>query len=152
LILCLGCRRLSPKGTAWCGTCRATLGRRTCPDGHASPVHATCCAVCGSAKLSKGSGAVNLRPLSWLAVLGLAWATLPCLIRLAEGGTSAAQRWFWGYAADRLVVAAFLFWLVGRVLGEKVRDAFLGLVLAAASCAVALLGSAGRAVSRLAGR
>jgi len=73
LILCLNCRRVWPKGTKFCGECKASLGCRRCPEGHESPLLSQCCTLCGSKKLTLGARSLNLRPLS-LALLGVVLA------------------------------------------------------------------------------
>ena len=72
MILCLKCKRLWPKGTVWCGTCGATLKARLCPEKHSNQLTSTCCQTCGSRSLTPGVRALNLRPVTFMALLGLA--------------------------------------------------------------------------------
>src|SRR6185369_9276748 len=73
MIFCPACRRLWPKGTAYCGSCGASLGKRFCPDGHENRLDVQACTTCGSRKLTRGSRGIQLRPLGWLLGLGIAW-------------------------------------------------------------------------------
>lgn len=52
MIQCLKCNRVWPTGTVWCGTCKATLGVKLCPDGHINQPICQCCTTCGKNPLS----------------------------------------------------------------------------------------------------
>jgi len=52
MIQCLKCNRVWPTGTIWCGTCKATLGVKLCPDGHVNQPISQCCTTCGKIPLS----------------------------------------------------------------------------------------------------
>ncbi len=121
MILCLGCGRVWPKGTRWCGNCRATLGRRLCPENHGSPIDAECCAECGSAKLSRGTRAVNLRPLSWLILLSGCLLAAPPLLGIAQRGVRVAERWFWGWLVDRIALLGLISLIIGSMFGENAK-------------------------------
>lgn len=74
--LCLRCRRLSPSGTAFCGSGCGAFGGARCPQGHVTPGGVVCCPVCGTRDLvaetpSLGFGCAT-RSLGWaLGILGL---------------------------------------------------------------------------------
>jgi len=50
---CNDCNRLSPDGSLFCGTCRATFGVKLCPQRHLNPVGVTYCLQCGSEELTR---------------------------------------------------------------------------------------------------
>jgi len=70
-MMCLTCRFASPPGSRFCARCGRGFGCRICPSGHASPMAATWCVVCGKPE-SELSSATSYIPLGLVARL-LAW-------------------------------------------------------------------------------
>lgn len=119
MILCRKCKRIWPNGTVWCGSCRATLGCRVCPEGHKNDLSSRCCTMCGSAKLSKGVPSMNLRGFTWIAVLAiLALAVPPTLQFLSEAAESALLS-FANRAIPMFVLAGVLSVMAGLIFGPK---------------------------------
>jgi hypothetical protein len=67
MIQCLKCNRVWPTGTVWCGTCKATLGVKLCPDGHINQTVSQCCTICGKSPLSPSAPCRQLGPAFQLA-------------------------------------------------------------------------------------
>jgi hypothetical protein len=142
------CRKLWPAGTIWCGTCHGTLGKRHCPDGHASPLFATCCTTCGSTRLSPGLPCVNLRPVTWLTLLAICAVLAPTVLGMIGSavrgsGTSAGQALLPILYAAALMSAAIA--ILGGQRGSRlVTDFWMGvgrfLVRLATAISRALLG------------
>lgn len=122
MILCLGCKRLWRKGTAWCGTCRATLKCRICPDGHESPLYATCCKACGSTKLSRGVAAVSLRPIGWGIVALIFWRATAWLVDTATHvpvNLNGPYLYLVNIVLSRLIVLGLITWVCAWIFGER---------------------------------
>ncbi len=66
MILCLGCKRISPEGSKYCGHCSRSLGCRICVGGHTNRMSVDCCTTCGSSQLSLPARVLHL---SWLTML-----------------------------------------------------------------------------------
>lgn len=120
MILCLSCKRLWNSGTVWCGNCHATLGKRLCSEGHASPISATCCTTCGSSKLSKGCPCLPLRVASAIFMLLLLAAIAPSISHLFALLAVSLELVF------VKILLQILSWLIfsalaGAVLGEGAR-------------------------------
>lgn len=152
LILCTSCKRLWPEGTTWCGNCRRTLGKRICPDGHVSPVYVNCCSTCGSAKLTPGTGSLNLRPISWLVSIALVVLLLPTALGLIGIGLRTAYVWFMNVVFERLLILALFSWVAGWILGERSRKTIGDLWLALFRLVVNIIQAFGRLVLRIAGK
>ncbi len=142
MILCRNCRRVWPKGTRYCGICRAGLGVRYCPESHASPLDARCCTECGSPALTKGVPASNLRaPVGCVVAVIAAVALPPILWALANALFAAA-----GNLAARLLPLAILAYAMSvvarKVFGDAVVSGALGILAAACRLLARLLGLA----------
>lgn len=126
MILCLVCKRILPKGSVYCcNSCGGALGKRFCPEGHASHLSAKFCCVCGSAKPSKGATALNLRPLTWVLTMFGLWSLIGlCAAPLANAlyvdGVRLVVRAF-----DAILGLAVWSWILGLLLGENVRKVIL---------------------------
>lgn len=129
MILCKKCKRIWPAGTVWCGSCRATLGCRQCPDGHKNDLSSRCCTVCGSAKLSRGVQSLNLRGCSWIAVLAVLAVTIPPAICFLAGQAEAALRSLINTVVPILVMAGFISIMASLVFGQKAAKAICELWL-----------------------
>lgn len=150
MILCRGCRRIWPKGTRYCGICRATLGARYCPADHASPLVAGCCLTCGSPKLTKGVPCANLRPITWIASAGLTLLVGVSIASTAARSLTSAT----SCAVERLFPTALAAGLLGlalrKLIGESAFNAITGLgfdllkVLLAAAKAMLKVGGKGK--------
>jgi hypothetical protein len=119
LILCKKCKRIWPGGTVWCGSCRATLGCRICPEGHKNELLSRCCTICGSAKLSKGVPSVNLRGFTWIAVLTVLVLTVPPAICYLADATESAFLSIANRAIPILMLAGVLSVMTSLIFGPK---------------------------------
>gem|GEM_PF-6810935 len=149
LILCSNCKRLWPEGTTWCGNCRRTLGKRICPDGHISPVYSDCCSTCGSSKLTPAASALNLRPVTFLGVIGVAVILVPAALEIASLGIHSLYFWLLGVVLERLIVLGLFSWFAGLILGERARRAIGDLWLALARMAISILVAFGQYIVNL---
>lgn len=142
MILCLRCKRLWPRGTRYCGSCRASLGARFCPHDHESPLAAKCCTACGSKRLTPGVPSLNLRPLSLLLAAGIIALAVPPLLGLIALGFRCAWCWLLNALLPPLVTLAFLSVFLGLALGEKARGVISDLWVAAFKSCLKVIGAA----------
>ena len=119
MIRCKGCGRVWPSGTRFCGNCQATLGVQVCPNDHENPIGVQCCLTCGSRKLSKGVPVSNLRPVSWIVIVGIGLFLAPILIGQIGLGLTWAFQSLINAFAPILVALAVLSFLLAPILGEK---------------------------------
>lgn len=152
MILCRKCRQLWSQGTTWCGTCRATLGHRRCPEGHVSPLDAECCVVCGSPVLTPGVPSLNLRPLTVCFVLALGVLAAPPLILMAGGAIQEGLRQAWIAAMNTVIpflcMAGALSLMIAAFFGPRAASAMASVWLAFARFLVTGIGWLGRQLFR----
>ncbi len=125
MILCLACRRLWPKESVYCGNCGKSLGKRYCPELHENTLQARACTTCGLRKLTPGTRAISLRPLSCLLaplILLAAWH----FVAVPVGGAiwHGAQCLFWAVASpllNVLITLAFWSFVLSLFVGDKGR-------------------------------
>ena len=120
MILCLKCKRLWPRGTTWCGYCRATLGKRICDKGHESPLTASNCTGCGSRKLTPAVSSLNLRPLVWMVVAIVGWLGWPLVGLLMQSLLSILFSFILDQVVPVLLLLFLLSWAIGHIFGKKV--------------------------------
>ena len=119
MILCLNCKRLWPRGTRWCGHCRATLGKRICDKGHESPLWASSCTICGSRKLTPAVSSLNLRPALSIVVLLAGWYALPLAVAMLNLLIQGVFSSIFARMLPTFIVLLLLGWALGHILGKK---------------------------------
>lgn len=153
MIRCDSCGRLWAQGTVWCGHCRKTLGRRLCQEGHESPVIAQCCSICGSTKLTPATTSRNLRPLTWLVVVGLTALLLPGFLGVAGSALQVLWCWLLNTLLPPILTVAMLSFLLSLFVGDRgrkaIRDFWITLLRSSAQLFVAVLQLGLRVVSQL---
>ena len=142
--LCLACRGVSPRGSAFCGHCARSFGGRLCPNRHRNAPSVRCCTTCGSPALTECARSLRLgwlsSSLAGLCALGTwKWVVahpILCLDTLWKGGT-----WILGILLNTSACVA----------GMELRNAVCWLVACwLAGHALALIpGSAASLVSRI---
>lgn len=148
MILCLKCRRVWPKGTVWCGHCRATLGCRVCPEGHVSHLGAKSCTTCGSPKLTPGVPGFGLRGVSWLVIVTLALAVTPVLLHALTVSLLLPLRHRLCDAWTLLVGLAFFCLVFWPLFNEEFRSVVLALWIGLGRLLLACLSMCARIVAR----
>lgn len=119
MILCLECKRLWPSGSNYCGICRATLGKRLCPEGHVNLLSAGCCTVCGDPRLTRGTHCLNLRFLTWIGITCLGWVVVRALFQMVTIGVSNLWVWTLNVILPPLVTIIFVSVLLTPFMGER---------------------------------
>ena len=119
MILCLKCKRLWPKGTVWCGHCRATLGKRLCEQGHESLLAASACTTCGSRKLTPSVSSINLRPLTALLLVGAGALVAPAILVVVKHLSAIVFGFVLAQLLPSMLILFLLSWIVTQMLGKK---------------------------------
>ncbi len=119
MILCLRCKKVWANGSRTCGSCRSTLGKRFCDEGHESPLSADCCIVCGTAKLTPGVPCLNLRPFTYLVILAIGYVLLPILFRLTVHYAAVIWEMCLHAVLIPILETAIFSWIAARVLGPR---------------------------------
>lgn len=126
MILCLGCKKLWPSDANWCGTCRCTLGKRICQEGHSNYLTSECCTTCGSRILSTGVKCVNLRPISWIVLSILMCSGVVFLLPPLVSATGNGLRSLWNqvlmFLLGPVLTLVILRIILQPFLGEKGSD------------------------------
>lgn len=122
MIMCLGCKRISPRDSLFCRNCAKSLGKRFCPEQHDSPLDASACTTCGSRKLTPGSSSFNLRPLTWLALAPSLYGAFVIVLRPVLSGIA-------GWASNAgwiiltgLIQLAFWSFILSIFVGDRGRQ------------------------------
>jgi len=123
MIQCGSCGKLWPEGTVWCGSCRKTLGKRLCSEGHENPLDVSCCTVCGSNKLTPATPSRSLRPATWLVVAAVSLILLPCALGALEGVAHSLWCWLLNTFLAPLATLAFLSFFLSLFVGDRGRKA-----------------------------
>lgn len=118
------CQKLTSSSARWCTQCRCTLGFRECSNGHYNRLAAKCCGQCGSTKLTQGVNVLRLRPLTWLATIGLAALTIPKALGSLHGLSVAMFRSFASLVFPAIVSLAMIHLIAYPFLTEKGRANF----------------------------
>jgi len=149
LILCLKCKRLWPRGTRFCGTCRSSLGVRLCPDDHPSPLQAQVCTTCGSKRLTTAAPSLNLRPLGWLLLTAIGFCIVPLIVSVAATGLHRLLCFVLTTVLPPLITLAIISSFLSLVLGEKVAHGIGQLWLGSFRLIAAAILAAARGIGRL---
>lgn len=126
----MGCKRLSPAGSLYCGFCSRSFGARYCQNKHANAPAVRCCTTCASPMLSESTNFLSLKWIG-LALSGgtavLAWKWLIAHLALALALIGAVAAWILAVllnttpcrvvqGAHLLVLWLVALWASGRVL------------------------------------